>query len=133
MIVQVGSLYHICNGTLNGGVAISDLRLRGDRIYDAVIPVDDVACIWFDRIITETDITFLVKRRFGTVEENEKFILTLDSNLPTSGVIKFTTTGPSAFTRNIPMGFVTDFALVQEIGATSFISYHIQGGPPVAP
>lgn len=132
MLVSIAD-YDICDGTLAGGVAISDLRLRGDRLYDAVIPVDEVACTWLDRIITETDITFLVKQNYGSAAACEKFILTLDASLPITGTVTITTTGPSAFTRKIPMGFVVDFSLVQQTGATAFIQYHIHGGPPVTP
>src|SRR5258707_9571945 len=132
MLVSIGT-YDICDGTLTGGVAVSDLRLKSDRLFDFVVPIGDVASTFFDRITSTTDITFIVKRTFGSVRTAEKFILQLDTLLPTSGAMTFTTTGPSPGTRVIPNGFVLDHSLIQEQGATTFHQYHVTGGPPVAP
>lgn len=129
MLVSIGS-YAICDGTLNGGVAISDLRLSDDRLYDFVVPVGDVDCEFFDRVNSKIDFTFTVKRTFPDKATAEKFILTLDSNLPASGTVTITTTGPSPVTRTIPNGFVLDHALLMESGATLFHQYHIAGGAP---
>jgi hypothetical protein len=131
MLVSIGT-YAICDGTLTGGVAISDLRLRSDRLFDSVVPVGDVALTFFDRITSTTDVTFIVQRTFGSVRTAEKFILQLDTLLPASGALTFTTTGPSPDSRVIPNGFVLEHSLLQEQGATTFHQYHVVGGPPVA-
>ena len=131
MLVKIGS-YQICAGTLAGGLASSDVRLRGDRLYDTAIPVDaDVDLTFFDRINETTDFTFTVKRTFDSKATAEKFIVQLDSALPTSGTVTITTTGPSAATRTIPNGFVLDHALIGEFGATLFHQYHVVGGAPI--
>jgi len=132
MLVSIGA-YDICNGTLSGGVAVSDLRLKADRLFDFVVPIGDVDCLLLDRVITTTDATFIVKRTHASKTDSEAFILQLDANIPTSGTVIFTTTGPSPGTRLIPNGFVLDHSLLEEDGATTYHQYHIAGGPPVAP
>ena len=132
MLISIGS-YDICDGTLTGGVAVSDLRLKADRLFDFVVPIGDVDCLLFDRVITTTDATFIVKRTHASRTASEAFILQLDSNIPTTGTVTFTTTGPSPDTRVIPNGFLLDHSLIQEDGATTYHQYHISGGPPVAP
>lgn len=131
MLVSIGS-YEICDGTLAGGVAISDLRLSGDRLFELVIPVGDADSTMFDRVTTTIEFVFLVKRTFTSKATAEKFILQLDSALPTTGEVTITTTGPTPATRIIPNAFVMDHTLILESGATLFHQYHITGGPPVA-
>lgn len=132
MLVQFGS-YDICDGTLAGGVAVSQLRVRGDRLYDFVLPVDNVDATLLDRITTTTDISFIVQRTHASQQASEEFILSLDSSLPASGTVTLTTTGPSPTTRVIPNGFLLDHELIDEHGCTTFHQYHLTGGPPVAP
>lgn len=132
MLVSIGA-YEICDGTLAGGVAISELRLRADRLFDFVVPVGDVDSILFDRVNTTCDFAFIVKRTFPNKATAEKFIVQLDALLPTSGTVTITMSGPSPETRVIPNGFIVDHALLQENGATTFHQYHIAGGAPVAP
>lgn len=132
MLVSIGA-YDICDGTLAGGVAVSDLRLRADRLYDFAVPVGDADPIMFDRVNMTLDVLFTVKRTFANKPTAEKFILQLDTILPTSGTVTFETTGPGAFTRVIPQGFILDHFLIGEYGATTFHQYHIVGGQPVSP
>lgn len=130
MLVKIGS-YDICDDTLAGGVAISDLRLTDDRLYEFVVPVGDDAAIMFDRVNSKIDFAFIVKRTFDSKPTAEKFILQLDATLPTSGTVTITTTGPTPATRTIPNGFILDHELILEQGATTFHQYHIVGGAPV--
>lgn len=132
MLVSLGS-YVLCDGTLSGGVAISELRCRGDRLFDFVIPVGDDNPIALNRVTTTIDLSFVVKRVLHDVRTAEKFILTLDNNIPAAGTITLTTTGPSPSTRVIANGFLIDHTLLMESGATLFHQYHLTGGPPVAP
>src|SRR6267154_3417957 len=111
MLVSIGA-YDICDGTLTGGLAVSDLRLKADRLFDFVVPIGDVDCTLFDRVITTADFSFIVKLTHATKKLAEVFILQLDTNLPTSGTVTFTTTGPSSDTRVIPNGFVLDHSLI---------------------
>ena len=132
MLVSIGT-YDICDGTLAGGVAISELRLRADRLFDFFVPVGDVDSILFDRVNTICEFAFMVKRVFGSKATAEKFIVQQDTILPVSGTVTVTTSGPTPATREIPNGFVVDHELVQEIGATLFYQYRITGGAPVVP
>jgi hypothetical protein len=134
MLVSIGT-YAICDGTLAGGVAISGLLLKSDRLFEFVIPIGDseVYALNFDRVNSKTDLTFTVGRTWGSVALAETFILQLDTLLPSTGVITLTTTGPSPDTRVIENGVVMDHTLISESGATTFHKYHIVGGPPVAP
>src|SRR6266403_5119933 len=129
MLVSIGA-YKICDGTLTGGVAVSDLRLKSDRLFEFVVPIGDVDSLLFDRINSKTDLTFTVKRTFADKATTETFILQLDNNLPISGAITLTTTGPTPDTRVIPNGYLVDHSLLGEYGATIFYQYHIIGGPP---
>lgn len=131
MLVSIGT-YDICDGTLTGGVAVSELRLKADRLFDFVVPIGALDCTLFDRVTTTTDVSFIVKLTHATKKTAEAFILQLDDILPTSGTVTFTTTGPSPDSRSIPNGFVLDHSLIQEQGATTYHQYRIVGGPPVA-
>ena len=130
MLVSIGT-YDLCDGTIAGGVAISDLHPTNNRLFDVVTPLDDSDVTLFDRVNTTCDISLIVKRTFSTKATAEKFILQLDAALPISGAVTFTTTGPTPSTRTIPNGFIVDHELLQENGATLFHQYHIIGGPPV--
>jgi len=134
MLVEIGS-YDICDGTLSGGVAVSDLRLNIERGFDIVIPVGEVSPVLLDRLTSKSDITFTVKRAHGSLSASEDFLLELEENLPRSGNVKLTTTNGTI--RYIPNGFVVSHNLSQQIGSTTFHNYHIIGGPtsidPVAP
>ncbi len=132
MLISIGA-YDICNGTLAGGVAISDLRLKSDRLWDWVVPIGEVDCLLLDRITSKTDLTFTVKRTHASKPISEQFILQLDTNLPTTGTVTITTTGPTPDTRIVGGGFIVDHELLLEDGATTYHQYHVIGGPPVAP
>ena|SRR5215831_3467626 len=126
MLVSIGS-YAICDGTLAGGVAVGDLRLRVDRIFDVVVPINDVSPVLFDRITSKSDITFSVYRTFDNINDSEDFLLELEENLPRTGNIQFTS--GSGLIRYIPNGSIVDYSLVKETGATMLHTYHIIGGP----
>src|SRR5689334_8053472 len=104
MLVTIGT-YSLCDGTLAGGVAISDLHPVNTRLFDSFVPLDDNDVTLLDRINTTCDLTLTIKRTFSTKATAEKFILQLDTVLPTSGSITFTTTGPTPQTRIIPNGY----------------------------
>src|SRR6476659_5958462 len=111
MLISIGA-YDLCDGTLAGGVAISDLHPTNNRLFDVVTPLDESDVTLFDRVNTTCDITLIIKRTFSTKAAAEQFVLQLDSLLPTSGAVTFTTTGPTPQTRTIPNGFIVDHALL---------------------
>ncbi len=134
MLVTIAS-YDICDGTLEGGVAISDLRAVLDRIFDVVVPIgagSGSICsgsgwtpVAYDRNITKCDFTFIVKRVHDSLAASEAFILGLECNLPRRGTVQLI--GFDGTTLNISNGCLVNHSLVQQIGATTFHSYHIIG------
>ena len=124
MRVSVGS-YQICNGTLSGGVAVSDLRVNVDRLFDVVIPIDAVSPVLFDRLGTKFEFTFTVKVAHSSLAVSEAFLLGLEFALPRTGEIKFI--GIDGTTLHLPSGRVINHQLVSYVGATTFNSYHIIG------
>lgn len=132
MLVSIAS-YDICDGTLNGGVAISALRVRADRLYDFVVPVGDDNPILFDRVNTTADISFVVARTHASRTASETFILSLDNSVPASGTITLTTTGPTPNTRVMPNGALISSSLLDEQGCTTYHQYRLTGGAPVPP
>ncbi len=134
MLVSIAS-YDICDGTLSGGVAISDLRAVLDRIFDIVTPISTGSgsgpCgqsgwlpVAYDRLITKCDFSFMVKRVHADLAASDAFILGLECTLPRRGTVVLT--GDSA-TLTISDGCLVSHALQQQIGATTFHSYHIIG------
>lgn len=138
MLVSIAS-YDIADGTLSGGVAISDLRAVLDRIFDIVTPIGSGSgsgsgsgpCgqsgwlpVAYDRLITKCDFTFLVKRVHADLAASDAFILGLECTLPRRGTVVLTGAGG---TLTISDGCLVSHALQQQIGATTFHSYHIIG------
>jgi len=129
MLVSIGS-YAICDGTLTGGVAIGEGRLQMDRVFDVVIPVDQLDPTLFDRVCRKVTFTFQVQVAHGNADNSEQFILDLDGNLPSTGTVKLTPTNSTSY-RYIPNGVVTGHQ-TQQIGATTQTTYTIVGGQPTA-
>jgi hypothetical protein len=130
MLVSIGA-YNICDGTRSNGVALSELRLTGDRKFDVVDPLGQIIPIALDRIGRATDVSFQVKRSHGSLGAAEDFILGLESAIPATGTISVTTTGPSPATVTIPNGAIVEHSLVLHQGATTFHQYRIIGGAPM--
>ncbi len=209
MTVTVGA-YSLCDGTLAGGVAVSELRVNQRRVTDlvAVIPqsfrvslssagtgyvIEDLLSISADGFLAVIQVSltgslgeivnyqvvsnnfnanesslsatggtgtgatfsvssasqpnrsnpvafdrrgrpsvyaFTVKRTHPDADSAESFIIGLEDAIPSSGAINVTTTGPIEATFTIPNGKVQSHELVQQLGATTFHSYSIIGGPP---
>jgi hypothetical protein len=127
MLVSIDT-YSICNGTLAGGVSVSTLHFKIDRTIDVVIPIGQVNPATFDRVCRRLDMTFQVKRTHASIDAAELFILDLDDNLPSAGIVKVTLAGG---VRYIPNGKVPTHELVQQLGATTFHNYTIVGGKPI--
>ncbi len=126
--------YFFCNGTLEGGeaVAVSDLGETVNRLTDFAQPLGGISPVAYDRVGRRGDFSFVVKRSHGTLEDAEAFILELEDNIPATGTITFTTSGPTPDTTTIQNGFLISHDLVQHFGATTFHQYAIAGGPPTA-
>jgi hypothetical protein len=131
MTIAIGG-YSICDGTLSGGVALSETRIPIERITDIVTPLNVGTLTTYNRTTHKTDLTFTVRRTHSSVENCEVFILELDNFLPTTGTVTVICTDTLIpVTRTIPNGAVLDHQLQQQLGATSFHTFHIVGGAPV--
>ncbi len=129
MTVTVGS-YSLCDGTLAGGVAVSELRVNQRRIADIVPVLGGVSPQDYDRKGRPCIYAFTVKRTHADLGAAEDFIIGLEDAIPATGSITVTTTGPSSSTFEISNGKVQSLDLVQQQGATTFHSYSVIGGPP---
>ena len=127
MLVSIGS-YDICDGTTSGGVAIGQARVQMDRVFDVVVPLQQLNPELFDRTCRKITFTFTVQVIHADAEASELFILDLDSDLPSSGTVKLTPTNSTDY-RYIPDGFVVNHQS-QQNGATSTTTYTIVGGQP---
>ena len=129
MTVTVGA-YSLCDGTLAGGVAVSDLRVNQRRISDIVPVLAGISPQTYDRKGRPCEYDFVVKRTHADLESAEAFIIGLEDAIPATGSVVITTTGPSASSFEIQNGKVKSLDLEQQQGATTFHSYSIIGGPP---
>ncbi len=129
MTVTVGA-YSLCDGTLAGGVAVSDLRLDQRRIADVVAILAGVSPQIYDRVGRPCTYTFTVKRTHANAGAAEAFLLGLGDAVPSSGDISIITGGPTPASFVIPNAKVQVIDLAQEDGATTYHTYSIIGGPP---
>ncbi len=129
MKVIVGA-YSLCNGTLTGGVAVSELRLSQRRISDIVPSIGGVSPVAYDRVGRPCVYSFTVKRTHADADAAEVFILGLEDAVPATGTITITTGDPTPANFVIPNAKVQSIELVQQTGATTFHNYSIIGGPP---
>ncbi len=129
MTVTVGA-YSLCDGTLTGGVAVSELRLAQRRIADIVPILAGISPQVYDRIGRPCVYSFTVKRTHADADAAEVFSIALEDAVPDSGTITITTSDPTPAAFDIPNAKVQSIDLVQQSGATTFHSYSIIGGPP---
>src|SRR4051812_5642889 len=132
MLVSIGS-YQICDGSLTGGVATGQARVQMDRVFDIVVPIEELNPEVFDRVCRKLTFAFIVQRTHANAAAAELFILDLDSNIPVptaDTTVKLTPTASVSY-RYIPNGFVSNHQS-QQNGATSTTTYTIVGGQPTA-
>ncbi len=141
MLVKIGS-YTLCDGTLTGGVAISDLRVNQTRTVDTAVVLatglsgsgtqsDRVSIVNYDRDCRPCAYSFEVKRIHSSVDAAEQFILELDDSIPylDTATVTVTTTGPSEDSFVIPNAKVQTHELLQQLGSMTVHSYTLIGGP----
>jgi len=76
------------DGTLAGGYALKDFRLRIQRIFDVVVELGTLNPVLFDRNKRKVDITFNVQRVQPTITDAEDFCLIHEAMVPRTGDIK---------------------------------------------
>ncbi len=125
MLISIGP-YALCDGTIDGGMSATNLRLRYTRAIEVVQGLGSTNPATFDRGARTIDLSFTVTRVHPSIKEAEVFIAKHDSTVPDSGVIALTTTGGEvAFIAN---GIAVELQVISQIGASVFYSYRITGG-----
>lgn len=128
MLVSIGG-YSLCDGTLAGGVALSDLNFNVNRTFDLIDPLQQAAPVALNRTNRMIDVTFIVRRTLNSIGDAEKFILNLEDIIPQSGPIVITAGWVSPSPATIPNGVLLSHSLVLHNGSLMFHQYRIAGGP----
>ncbi len=129
MTVSIGA-YVLCDGTLENGVAVSELRVAQRRIADIVPILAGISPQTYDRIGRPCVYSFTVKRTHTDADAAEVFSIGLEDAIPATGDITITTSDPTPADFIIPNAKLQSHELAQQIGATTFHNYSIIGGPP---
>ncbi len=124
MLVSIRD-FNFCDGTLAGGIAATDFRLRFTRVFDVVIPLHQLLPVPIDRLIRVSDVTFSVKRVHASVKAAEEYIEDHERLIPQSGAIALISEDTLKYIEN---GKLVSYVLTSYIGATTTHAYHIQGG-----
>jgi hypothetical protein len=129
MLVSIGT-YALCDGTREGGVATSKLRITVDR----KIQVQDIfratEVETFDRGNRKTEVGFDVSYTFPDLATAELFALSQEENIPATGIVTFTlvnVNGQKQY-RYLPDGKVTQHKLTEQMGVTMTYTYTLVGG-----
>lgn len=128
--------YFLADGTLDGGYALKNLRLRIQRIFDVVVELGALDPVLFDRGKRKVDITFSVQRVQDTIKDADIYILDHETTVPRTGDIKLIgTVGllPSAVVALIVNGKLISNELVKQNGKETEHAYHITGSLLFAP
>lgn len=129
--------YYLADGTLAGGYSLTGLRLRMQRIFDVVIPINQVSPVLYDRNKRKVEITFNIQRVQDSIRDAEDFCLIHEATVPRTGDIKLIVSdsgaGPEAIIALVVNGALVSFELVRQIGSFTEHSYHISGAPIFAP
>jgi hypothetical protein len=119
--------FYFADGSLSGGVALSNLRLRCERMFDVVMPLRAALPVLISRFDRKTEVMFSVKRCHASIKEAEQYIQEHEATVPQSGDIVLTTVG--GVVGHIPNGVLLSLELIHQIGSTTEHAYHIIGGP----
>jgi hypothetical protein len=119
--------YYLADGTLAGGYALSNLRIKIQRIFDIAIPIGAVSPVFFDRGKRKVDITFSVVRVQDTITDAENFCNIHEATVPRTGDIQLITTAPVVSLGLILNGELLSHELIKQIGKYTEHAYHIVG------
>jgi hypothetical protein len=126
MLASIAS-FPLANGSLSGGFGLSDFRMRVVRVFDVVAPLGQADPVPIDRTVRKFDLTFTVKRMHSNIKASEQYIQDHEATVPQSGTVTLiSNSGATWFLLN---GVLISHELITEIGATTYHSYHIVGGP----
>jgi hypothetical protein len=129
MLVSIGN-WALCDGTRAGGVGVTKLKFRVERLIQVQQIFRANQVLTLDRGNRKTTITFDVIQTFPTQDDADEFILTQETNIPSSGIVKLTAVKPNGqkVVRYLPGGKLGSHELVEQIGVTTRYQYVLVGG-----
>jgi hypothetical protein len=128
--------YFLADGTLAGGYALKDFKLKITRVFDVVTVLGELNPVLFDRGKRKIEISFNVQRVQATITDADIFILDHESTVPRTGDVKlFVSAGlfASAFNALVVNGRLLSNTLVNQTGSETEHSYRIMGSLLFAP
>jgi hypothetical protein len=130
MLAKLGTFF-LADGTISGGVDLTNFRLRVDRVFEVITPLQSANPVLLDRELRKFDLTFTVARVHASIDASEVYIQEHDATIPTSGAFVITTIAGLVWT--LSNAALTSHNLTRETGSTTFHAYHIVGGAPFEP
>ncbi len=119
--------YNITSGDSVTNIALDNLRLSVQRIYDIVVPIGGALPVPTRMKVTKSTVDFVVTRVHGSAGAAELFLLAHNSDIPTSGPIRLISSNGST-EKFLVNARLTVNQLNSEEGATTIHAYHIEGG-----
>jgi hypothetical protein len=129
MLVSIGG-YTLCDGTREGGVSTTGMKFKVKRLIQVAPCFRAEQVETFDRGNRETMLSFDVFYTFDTIADAEAFVLLLEENLPSAGLVTLISSKPNGQTvvRYLADGKVDSHELIEQIGSTIHYHYELIGG-----
>ncbi len=118
--------YPLADGTFAGGFALGQIRISAQRIFDTVVPIDELNPTSYDRDVRKISADFQIVRIHDSSADADKYVADIDALIPSSGNVQFVTTFGSA--RYLINAELITHQLVDETGKATTHAYHIEGG-----
>jgi hypothetical protein len=118
--------FQLADGTMAGGVALSQVNFEVQRIFDVVVALGELNPVLFDRGVRRTIIDFQVARIHASLEAADLYVIEHDALIPSSGLVQFTATNGSK--RNLLNATLFTHQRIGIFGKATLHSYHIEGG-----
>ena len=132
MLCTINDVY-LADDTVSGGFALTNLRLRMQRVFDVVTPLETLDPVLLDRNKRRVDISFSVCRVHASIKAAEEYIADHDQFIPRTGDVKLITMGTETVIALIVNGALLNHELTRYIGKYTEHAYRIAGSPIFAP
>ena len=132
MLCTINDVY-LADDTISGGFALTNLRLRMQRVFDVVTPLATLDPVLLDRNKRRVDISFSVCRVHASIKAAEEYIADHDAFIPRTGDVKLITMGTETVIALIVNGALLNHELTKYIGKYTEHAYRIAGSPVFAP
>lgn len=118
--------FALADGSFAGGVALSQIRINVQRIFDIVVPLQTLDPVLYDRGVRKTVVDFQVFRVHDSIAAAEIYIIDHDLLVPDSGQVQFSATDGTI--RYMFNAALFTHQRIGVIGETTLHQYHIEGG-----